>query len=842
MKYIGYFDSVNHNYYKVEIETSNGSGTKELTLGANPFTTEMSIDEKQIYSPIKGTTATIEVFLEDFIFDFYTENPTGTKVKLIKNDTNEVVWLGYITPQIFSQGFSLGPETISLEAVDTISVLENINYKAPEKQVLNFEQILRKILSNVDVRYLFVSDNVQLNGQNGTDSIIDKLFISEMNFFKQKSDTETDDDVCWKCMDVLNEICQFLGYVALMYGEDVYLLDYDAIKKGNPYYYRYDIRNNTQTIRTSVSHSHKIIGEDHYNNEATVSLDNVYNKVTVKADTFEEKEPTNLSSEYGDQNITSLDDSDFSSSKNLVQTDVALWAEVFPSDEDQTKAMDVWIDVHNDKSGANAGGNHNYYDFVAMKFIKKNNCKFYIYDTNWNDTSNQYQNDINYPKFHKNNGAVFVKYFTRNLDKCKGQSYISDKWKEYYKEIKDNPNADSSKYLDYCLSRSNIHSISWTDAIIMNNFNAPLRPEESEWYKYPYFESELEGEIIQGGENSAMIIQGNFYWHNLYGKEVIKSYPCEFKDFKLDKENWINPNIDMFIPASVQWGNMWWNGESWQNTKCGFKLNWLKSEYRDDNETIKKSNTIEQWKCQKTVMQAQPLTNTVGWRFGTTEEGCLIPVPTDQNLSGKPKLTIYRPVSGTVFKSRKDFYNGDDNGKLSGDWNTNNGVRWPWFFVALTSFKFKSLMGDPSYSDANSSDTLYTNVLENDSVEELGKIEFQIHTFDNKVNSYGAVALSGGSSFVDKTFNKALYDNEKTWYESNNQLATDGMRQEEHLIYKLVNQYTTPSKILDCNLKIDTVYPYGIYADTALNDSYIIGSFGTDYRFDYNKIKLIEKK
>lgn len=840
MIYKGFFDSVNHNYYRVEIETAKGSGTKEIILGSTPFSTDMKIDDKTIYSPIKGTTATIEVYLEDFIFDFYVENPIGTKVKLYNYNTNAIEWSGYITPQMFSQGFKLGPETIQLEAVDTISVLENLKYKAPSKEILSFEQILRKILTQVDIRYLYVSDNVQLT-QNGTDSILGKLVISEMNFFKQKSDNETDDDVCWNCMDVFSEICQFMGYVALTEGEDVYLMDFDAIKKGNPYYYRYDIRGNSSPIRTSVSHSKKITGEDHYNNEATVSLDNVYNKVSVKAETFTEKEPTNFSSSYGDQNITSLDDSDFSTSKNLVQTDVALWAEVFPSDDDQAKAMDCWIDVHND-GGPNGGGKNNYYDFIAMKFLKKNNCKFYIYNKEWQDVSEQYQNDINYPKFHKNNGAVYVKYFTKNLDKTKGVSYINDKWKEYYKEIKDNPNADSSKYLDYCLNKSGIHSISWTDAIIMNNFGANARPEESEWYKYPYFETECEGEIIQGGENSAMIIQGQFYWHNLYGAQIIKSYPCEFKDFKLDKPNWINPNIDMFIPASIQWGNLWWNGEDWQTTKCGFKLNWLQSEYRDDSNVINKKNTIEQWKCQKTIMQPQPLTNTVNWRFGTSEDGCLITVPKDQNLTGKPKLTLYRPVSGRVWKSRKDYFNGDDNGKLSGDWSPKNGIRWPWFFVALIGLKFKSLMGDPSYDGANDSDTVYTNVLENDSIDELKTLNFKVHTFDNKENSYGAVSLNGGSSFVDKTYNKALYDQEKTWYESNDQLATNGMRQEEHLIYKLVNQYTTPSKILECNLKLGTVKPHGIYTDTALSDSYIVASYGTDYRFDFNKIKLIEKK
>lgn len=838
-KYTGDFASINEKLYRVEIITNNSiSTTKELKLSNNPFVTEMNDGGDTIYTPIKGSAATIEIIVEDYLFDLYSESPTGSKVTLYNvSEGNNIEWTGYITPQMFDQSFSAGLTNVSLDAVDCLSVLESLKYESVSKDVLSFENIIRKILSKVNVRYMYVSNNIQINNYNGTETVLDKLFISEMNFFDSKKDTETDDDVCWTCKDVISEICQYLGYVATMIGPDLYLMDYDSIRKSTPQYWRYDLKTTSNPTLQTIQHTHKIDGNDHYENSATVSLDAIYNKISVLAETYTFDELVNVS-DYGDENITNLDNSNLSSSLGAQTPKTPLWAEVFPADDDQSKAMDVFIDVHNDKNN-HGGGDKTFYDFCAIKFIKKYNSKFFIYNDQWENITSQFENyKMSYPVLQGYNGACYVKYFTKNIDKVKNpkDSYVKQQWLQYYKDARLDPNLDSSKYLDYCLDRGGIHNISWTEAIIMKNRIAHTRQPESEWYKYPYYETECEGSIIQGGENSAMIIQGNFYWHMLAGDV----YPMEYNDFKLDKPNWINPNVDMFVPASIQWGNLWWNGKDWQNTKCGFKLNWLATEYRDDNQTKDKSVNIEQWKCQKTVMQPQPITNTVQWRFGTTEEGCLIKVPTSgENLVGKPKLTIYRPVSGRTWKSRKDYINGDDNAKLG---DNNSGIRWPWYFVALIGLKFKSLMGDPSYSDANDTDTIYTNILENDSIEDLGEISFKVHTFDNKQNSYGSVGLSGGSMFVDKTYNKALYNEERTWYESNNVLATNGMRQEEHLIYKLVNQYTKPSKILDCKLKNGVVKPYGLYTDTTLSDSYIVSTISTDYKMENQNVKLIQKK
>ena len=97
---------------------------------------------------------------------------------------------------------------------------------------------------------------------------------------------------------------------------------------------------------------------------------------------------------------------------------------------------------------------------------------------------------------------------------------------------------------------------------------------------------------------------------------------------------------------------------------------------------------------------------------------------------------------------------------------------------------------------------------------------------------------------MDKTFNNACYNGEQSWTSSddNKPSAADGLRQEEHLIYKLVNQYSTPSIILNLSLRNDNKI-YGLYADTTITQrDFIIDTINIDYKYNKADIKLIEKK
>ncbi len=845
--FVAEFTSINGIDYKVEIITEKGNGKYTLTFSGDPFNVAMSSEEKHIYSAIKGSEATISIVVENPIFDLYTENPQGTKVVFTNTTENKVEWMGYLTPCLYNNGFALPKEVIELEAVDALSTLEDVLYKSSDKSIKSFLQIICNILIKyINPKHLYVSDNLQLNSSSGTETILDKLSVSTMNFFDKKSeDAVLDDDVAWSCLDVLNQICQYLGYVMYQEGEDVFMIDYDAIKSKNPYYYKYDLTKYNQNgedyiltatpTRISLKHTHKIVGTDHLSSDATVSMDNVYNKVSVKADTY------TVDDTIGDitQRQINITCSDATAQQLGINPVDAAFFETIQDDEDPNALLAVWMDAHNDEA-AHGGGKNTYTDFSAVKYYNHPNCKFWVYDNNWNDISSKFQKDMTYSIQKYYNSCCLVKYFTKLVSTDKKSSKYIKLVNEYYNAHRNNPNVTTSEFLDKLAQTANINSISWNDAIFISlpsSWNAnyeksPSRPLDvmDENMKYPMFQMQCEGEFSQGSDKSAAIIQGDIFFHCIGGGGTDDAYPAEKGDFKVDKTNWIYPPEDMFITASIQWGNQWWNGEDWQSSKCGFPLNYMKASDRD-NESKKKKDTIDAWKVQKTIMTFLPITNTVNWRFGTSEEGCMIKMPQNGNVSGKPILTIYRPHQQRLWKSRKDYNNGDKQQKC----------RWPSVFYAIKGLKFKSITGDPTYSGVNETDTIYSNVLENNSIQELDEINFKVHTFDNKENSYGSVLKSDGN-FVDKLFNKALYSLEKTWIDSSGKLATEGMRGEEHLIFKLMNQYEKPKKIYECDLKSGTCKLNGLYTSSLLTGDYIAYNIETDYRMEKQKIKLIEKE
>ena len=78
-------------------------------------------------------------------------------------------------------------------------------------------------------------------------------------------------------------MCRFLGVTAVANGDAVFLLDYDAIKAGYNIYYKYDLSSNAEPTTATFNFSKTIKAEDYSSNGAKLSLDKVYNKVSVKA-------------------------------------------------------------------------------------------------------------------------------------------------------------------------------------------------------------------------------------------------------------------------------------------------------------------------------------------------------------------------------------------------------------------------------------------------------------------------------------------------------------------------------------------------------------------------------
>ena len=271
MKYTAQFYDINEKLYTLEI----GSGeVQNITLSATPFITELETSDSHLYKPCKYSSATIGMITDDYKFDLYSS--TAQQNKVVLSSASGIVWVGYVTPNLYSQGYENELEEIEVEAIDALSTLQYYKYTTigGKKNIVLFTQIINHLLGKCNAYSSFyISDNTQLNATSDF-CLPSKMYISEQNFFDE-------DDEPMTMQEVLEEVCKYLNVTAVADGDKVYFLDYDAIKNGINTYYRFTLGTETPT-KVTLQQSKEIEASDYVENGGQLSLDNVYNKVTVK--------------------------------------------------------------------------------------------------------------------------------------------------------------------------------------------------------------------------------------------------------------------------------------------------------------------------------------------------------------------------------------------------------------------------------------------------------------------------------------------------------------------------------------------------------------------------------
>lgn len=222
---------------------------------------------------------------------------------------------------------------------------------------------------------------------------------------------------------------------------------------------------------------------------------------------------------------------------------------------------------------------------------------------------------------------------------------------------------------------------------------------------------------------------------------------------------------------------------------------------------------IDDRRADATMFKDLDFVNTVSWRIGTDEKGYCIPCPTNKLLSGLPKITLYCPYTPNYHSSKT----GVDVGHIH-----DHSV------VFLKDFDIIAVVGDPTYSDVNESDTVYTNVINEHHVQDFDDIEFKICTHDNKNPNYSCTAFKNtyGYQYVTTLSMSAMNLNKTA---------------EEILINRICNQYKTPRIRLELQLNND-IAPYQTLTTSWINGkTFIVDSQNVDYYNNQTTITLVEK-
>ena len=225
-KYIVPFRTISEILCEILFDVKGYSGiSRELIGGGDPI--KIEVDTSDVLIPIRSSSATVSVYGSDYLQDLYTSDPFGIKVTLIVGGA--VKWLGYVTQDTFSQDFS-SPEFIyEIECVSAISVLKHKKFNNDNPTVTFLEVIKDAMLiAGYDKTYLTNTVRTVSDG-----NLYSTAKVASANFFDELGEADT-------YYEALEEIAKYATCTFTPFGADLMLLNYEAIKAGENYYYRID--------------------------------------------------------------------------------------------------------------------------------------------------------------------------------------------------------------------------------------------------------------------------------------------------------------------------------------------------------------------------------------------------------------------------------------------------------------------------------------------------------------------------------------------------------------------------------------------------------------------------
>lgn len=279
LRYYSNFKSVKEKTYRIEIDTVMSTFSEPLTLSPDPISVEY--ESGALYQPLKLSSATISVLTDNVLSDLYTAENQGVSIRLFNQTDNILEWSGYLTPNLYSSEFVSSFDSVELEAIDTLSSLENIKYSyiGDSGTFRSFTDILFFVLDKADPKRVLNKVYIQKTNRMVKESLaclFEDSYIHERNFFDEDNEPST-------CREILESLVQYYGMTVIQWMDSYYIIDYDFINRGSSDFFVYDRSTHTcvDVIIENARHNVSDIGVSE--SAGNISLGDVYNKVSVVA-------------------------------------------------------------------------------------------------------------------------------------------------------------------------------------------------------------------------------------------------------------------------------------------------------------------------------------------------------------------------------------------------------------------------------------------------------------------------------------------------------------------------------------------------------------------------------
>lgn len=740
LKYYADFKDVQDNSIRIEIhiQTTATIQPELVTLAADAVTIEYAADD--LFKALKQSCCTINVLTKRILTDLYTGKLNDVITKVYRG--GNLFWYGYLTPNVYSSEFSSDYDLLSLEFIDSIAQLENSKFTSTGSTISSFYSVITHILDIIDadktINQIYLHNSLAIG--TSTD-MLNKLHIQEKNFFDEEEEAQTN-------REVMEDIISYLGMTLVQFENKYLILDYEALKNGNYSFTVYNRTTGSTSVTTVASDVRNVKDIGISESNATISLGNVYNKVSVIA------------------NTNQIDDT----------------------------VPELFDDLTNQNTDANK-----YYETVRGDYTY---LSAYFNNSKWG-TYEPVANMVGIGEITAGNvdSITYGSFFQKNDSyKTADGEPSSISWEDavtlaepYYSGIGLLPMWSISEFKALAYTKE---YVVFKNGYIILNFNYMFN--NSSFFADTYIDKEVtysNTKFSTGFNNTKFMCKlmvGNYYWTG----EIWANWNTEYLPVK---DKYENSSYSIAELSGVKHYYYIYNSvkteislEEYNKMKAGDRFCLV----HKNNETDLIFNTWKQ------------LTNQVSYKDNLvdSEDGVLIPLPSDKVLCGEMLLEIYAPYELGKYAN----YRTDGSG---GTYNTY--VRYCHIkdlnFIYTNNKNYRDIFSKSEYDP----DILYNNVIDDANVTELDDITLKVNTYSTNATSYSYVLTKSGSDydFIDTLTNKNYGESKKM---------------EESIIQRYVDHYKQPRFVYSNTLNDKDIKPYTIIHEDTINKNMVVNAVTYD--------------
>lgn len=820
MRYIAEFTNRSGEDIEVLITTEKEeSSVTKIMLSGDPVQIEM--DANSLMDPIKSQSATISILTYKPYFDMYSSIATGVSVKITNTTKGIVIFQGFTTPCIYNQDFK-HLDTIQLECISGISALEFIKYPKENIGIKSFYDIIKESVKLVGYSSFYFSKNLRLK-ENDTLEILKRLGISEYNFID-----DDDEKSPWTRKQVLEEICKYFGVSLVVYGENLWFIDYQALNSGKTDFFKYDLNSDLVTEITENDEIN-LVQKFFVQAGADLSLDDCYTKISVSSNFYESETAIPDPLESGNlTNITQISPT----SINYLGDTVETFDTSFDWDGDGN--VDPKYNEDGNRTNPNDKKGRIFYKYLNSSSIKTHQYKvkrdvYNKYESSeWKDDPNYlgYAN-VNQSTetgvFESTNDLSSLGFFTYKTNSTlpRPQDVGLEKGGEtiigsgivdtMYWDQNDDPREPSSLNFSSYINiigninyRPNWGSMENSQALVGLSENGRDTVTATNLARLPMFETaDNFPDIIYSSDGSInyIVISGEYAITQYYGLHV---YPggCYINN-TIKQTNKDKTGFGL-VRISVNIGNKYYTPDKGWHEYSGDILNEIFT-LRVGEDSFALNNF---YSFNNNVSYTQSI---------DADEGYAIPITKEDNLKGKLKVKFYFPVVRGGYSYKYEYYGGKD----STGWSTSNNV-----LNLIPEFWFRNLKFQIITNNANEDDIVYYNIPEETNVNEFDELELKITTQrPDKRPSVSSVVYLPTNDYQLTLFDRCIGKNQA---------------QELNLVEKYLGHYSTPKKKL-ISTTVNEAKPFTtFYYPDILDGKFQVFSENLDVKKDQLELTIME--